>query len=87
MEADEPSSVQAIYERIVRRESLAFLSYRRPFRAITLAMSLLVRRGEACLVLAEDKSSLLRHGHRRYWVRPCPSVAEPILPVFDNSRK
>jgi hypothetical protein len=60
METQEFVSVEMVYDRIVRRGSLEFLSYRRPFLAITLAMGILVKLGEA---------SLLRNGRRRRWRR------------------
>jgi hypothetical protein len=50
MEADEPSPVERVYDRIQRRGALSFTGYRRPFRAITLAMNSLVRKGEASLL-------------------------------------
>jgi|SRR5580658_63257 hypothetical protein len=65
METEEPVSVEIIYDRIVRRGSLMFLGYKRPFRAITLAMGSLVELGEA---------SLLRTGGRRRWHRPVPPM-------------
>jgi hypothetical protein len=60
METEEPVPVELIYDRIVRRGSVMFLSYKRPFRAITLAMCTLVALGEA---------SLLRTGSQRRWQR------------------
>jgi hypothetical protein len=47
MEANQPASVEAIYDRIERRGSITFAGYKRPFRAITLAMNALVKQGEA----------------------------------------
>src|SRR5690242_16366570 len=38
MEAQQPASVEVIYERIVRRGSLQLFGYKRPFRAIGSAM-------------------------------------------------
>jgi hypothetical protein len=61
METEEFVSVEMIYDRIVRRGSLTFFSYRRPFLAITRAMGALVKLGEA---------SLLRNGRQRRWRRP-----------------
>jgi hypothetical protein len=61
MESERPLTVEAIYERIVRRGSLMFLGYKRPFRAITYAMYALFRRGEV---------SLLKIGRQRSWYRP-----------------
>jgi hypothetical protein len=63
METEEPVSVERIYDRIVRRESLMFLSYKRPFRAIALAMGSLVKLGEA---------RLQRTGSQRRWHRAIP---------------
>jgi hypothetical protein len=60
METEGPASVEIIYERIVRRGSLMFLSYKRPFRAITLAMGALVKLGQA---------SLQKTGRQRRWQR------------------
>ncbi|HMD15051.1 MAG TPA: hypothetical protein VKH18_00180 [Terriglobales bacterium] len=60
MEKEGPASVEIIYDRIVRRGSLMFLSYKRPFRAITLAMGALVKLGQA---------SLLKTGRQRRWQR------------------
>ena len=58
MEATESVSVETIYDRIERRESFSFVGYKHPFRAIVLAMSAMVKRGEAIL--------LSEAGHRRW---------------------
>jgi hypothetical protein len=58
MEANESVSVETIYDRIERRESFSFVGYKHPFRAIVLAMSAMVKRGEASL--------LSEAGHRRW---------------------
>jgi hypothetical protein len=60
LETEESVPVEIIYDRIVRRGSVMLLSYKRPFRAITLAMRALVGLGEA---------SLLRTGSQRRWQR------------------
>jgi hypothetical protein len=49
METNEPASVETIYDRIQKRGSLTFTGYRRPLRAIALAMNALVKQGEASL--------------------------------------
>lgn len=49
MEANEPASIEAIYDRIETRGSIAIAGYKRPFRAIVLAMNVLVERGDASL--------------------------------------
>lgn len=49
MELHEPASVETIYDRIARRGSFAFARYKRPLRAIGLAMGAMVKRGEASL--------------------------------------
>jgi hypothetical protein len=68
MEAEAAASVEAIYDRIVRRGSLQFFRYKRPFRMIALAMSALVRRGEAVLVVVGNPKS--RNSMRdRLWRR------------------
>jgi hypothetical protein len=58
MEATESVSVETIYDRIERRESFSCVGYKHPFRAIVLAMSAMVKRGEASL--------LSEAGHRRW---------------------
>jgi hypothetical protein len=74
MEAQQPASIEVIYDRIVRRGSLQFFAYKSPFRALASALSALVRRGEA---------RVLVHGHgcgrgaaRRLW---CCSGADSTL--------
>lgn len=63
METSEPVAVETIYDRIERRGSFSFAGYKRPFRAIILAMTAMVRRGEA--------SMLSEAGHRR-WLSEMP---------------
>jgi hypothetical protein len=58
MEANQPASVEAIYDRIERRGSITFAGYKRPFRTIALAMNALVKQGEA--------RSLQESGSRRW---------------------
>jgi hypothetical protein len=65
METDEAAAVETIYDRIQRRGSFSFAGYKRPFRAIMLAMSAMVRRDEA--------SILSEAGHRR-WLSKLPRV-------------
>lgn len=50
MEISEAASVETIYDRIERRGSFAFAGYKRPLWAIRLAMSAMVKRGEASLL-------------------------------------
>jgi hypothetical protein len=69
MEGDEPVSVELIYERILRRGSLQFLGYKRPFRAITGAMSALRKRGEVALELRNGSSSVPKRDQQRLWRR------------------
>jgi hypothetical protein len=61
LETEGPVSVEVIHERIVRRGSVMFFGYKRPFRAISRAMCALVRQGEA---------NLLGTGSQRQWHRP-----------------
>jgi hypothetical protein len=58
MEANELVSAEAIYDRILRRGSHDFASYKRPLRAILIVMSGMVKRGEA---------NLVNDAGRRYW--------------------
>jgi hypothetical protein len=58
MEANGSVSVETIYDRVEKRESFSFVSDKHPFRAIVLAMSAMVKRGEASL--------LSEAGHRRW---------------------
>jgi hypothetical protein len=80
METEQPVSVEAIYDRIVRRGSFVFLSHKRPFRAIGLAMATLVRRGEAILLVKRDEVTVLRSRSRHVWCRAIgfpPKVTHP----------
>jgi hypothetical protein len=69
VEAEEPVSVEAIYERIVRRGSVNFFSYKRPFRAIALAMSSLTKKGEVILVVDRGSAGGSGRGDQRRWRR------------------
>jgi hypothetical protein len=62
IESNEPAALETIYDRIQRRGSFSFTGYKHPFRAIILAMSAMVKRGEA--------SALSEAGHRRWLSRP-----------------
>jgi len=55
MEANEPASVETIYDRIERRGSFTFAGYKHPFRAIVLAISAMVKQGEASLLDEEGR--------------------------------
>jgi hypothetical protein len=72
MEMEEPASAEVIYDRIVKRGCLVFADYKRPFRAITLAMTSLVRRGEADYCLKQNNASVMRGGRTKYWFRANP---------------
>jgi hypothetical protein len=50
MEAAEAISAENVYDRIQKRGSLTFAGYKRPLRAIALAMNALVKRREAGLM-------------------------------------
>jgi hypothetical protein len=65
METEGPAAVEMIYDRILRRGSLMFWGYKRPFRAIALAMGALVKMGEA---------SLLKTERQRRWQRATPPI-------------
>ena len=69
MEEDRPVSVEVIYDRIVRRGSIVFFSYRRPFRAISLVLSTMAKRGEVILLIDADGSRLSRRIRRQLWQR------------------
>lgn len=56
MEGEEPAPVETIYDRIVRRGSISFLGYKRPFRAITSTMCNLAKKGEVCVVVRTANS-------------------------------
>jgi hypothetical protein len=73
METEQPVSAEAIYDRIVRRESFVFLSCRRSFRAIALAMAALVRRGEAILLVKRSEVTVLGNPSQRVWCRAIAS--------------
>jgi len=69
MEINEPASVETIYDRIERRGSFAFAGYKRPLRAIGLAMFAMVKRGEARL--------LNEAGSRRWRWEPEQALLDP----------
>jgi hypothetical protein len=46
-----------------------FLSYRRPFRVIALAMAALVRRGEAAVLAMQGDARASRNRSNRAWCR------------------
>jgi len=69
MEEDGPASVEAIYDRIVRRGSVVFFRYKRPFRAIVSAMSALQKSGEVIVLVKAGASSVPRRGQQRLWRR------------------
>ena len=83
LETEQPESVESIYERIVRRESLQFFSYKRPFQVIASAMSTLVRRGEAILLVQKttDTRDVWR---QRLWCRAAADTTSKQLTY--NSR-
>jgi hypothetical protein len=58
IETNELVPVETIYDRIQRRGSFSFAGYKHPFRAIVLAMSAMVKQGDA---------SLVNEGGRRRW--------------------
>jgi hypothetical protein len=60
--AERPATVEAIYDRIENRGPVTTAGYRRPFRAITLVLNELARRGEAI--------SLGKAGSRRWQWNP-----------------
>jgi hypothetical protein len=66
MEVEEAASVETIYDHIVRRGSLSFYGYKRPLRAISSAMSALVKRGEA-LLLTNVNRCWRMGGRQRLW--------------------
>lgn len=74
MEEEGPASVEAIYDRIVRRGSVMFFGYKRPFRAIASAMSALEKSGEAVVHVKAGGSSVTRRGPQRYWQRVIPDT-------------
>jgi hypothetical protein len=69
MEEEGPVPVEAIYDRIVRRGSVVFFGYKRPFRAIVSAMSALEKSGEATCLLKECGSIAPRRSRQRLWQR------------------
>ena len=79
MEANQPASVEAIYDRIERRGSITFAGYKRPFRAIALAMNALVKQGEASL-LQESGSRRWRWETERPPLEPPTTLTPAWLP-------
>jgi hypothetical protein len=69
LETNEPASVEIIYDRIQRRGSFSFAGYKHPFRAIVLALSAMVKHGEA---------SVLCEAGRRRWLWQTAGVAERV---------
>jgi hypothetical protein len=61
--------VEAIYDRIVRRGSVMFEGYKRPFRAIASAMSALAKSGDVNVIVMPGRSSVPRRGRQRMWQR------------------
>jgi hypothetical protein len=76
MEAEHPASVEAIYDRIVRRGSLQFSGYKRPLKVIASAMSSLVKRKEAVLFLQGNARSRTSWP-QRLWRRAAPDDVSP----------
>lgn len=58
VEANEPASLEEIYDRITRRDSFFFGRYKYPLLAISRALNKLLERGEAITVV---------HGENRAW--------------------
>jgi hypothetical protein len=69
MEGEGPVSVEVIYERVLRRGSLTFYGYRRPFRAITVVMTSLTRRNEVAVELKPTEGNTSGRRHKRLWTR------------------
>jgi hypothetical protein len=69
MEIAGPASVEIIYDCIVRRGSVTFLGYKRPFRAIASAMSGLTKKGEASVIRRSVKTTPSRRSHQSLWFR------------------
>jgi hypothetical protein len=69
MESQQPLPVEAIYDRILKRGSLQFLGYKRPFRVIASAMGALVRRGEATIHFAWENTRPGSARQQRFWRR------------------
>jgi hypothetical protein len=80
MEGDDPVTVEALYDRITRRGALGFLGYKQPFRAIALAMSSLVKSGEAILFLKNGPSNVSRRSRPCSWQRAFsrPDIGYPM---------
>jgi hypothetical protein len=75
MEGEGPVSVEVIYERVLRRGSLTFYAYKRPFRAITVVMTGLTRRGEVALELRLIDGNASGRRQKRLWMRVVPETA------------
>jgi len=69
MESEAPATVEVIYDRIVRRGSVMFFAYKRPFRAIVSALSALEKGGEVVVHVQAGGSILTRRGRQRFWQR------------------
>jgi hypothetical protein len=69
MESNEAVSVETLYDRIERRGAISIAGYKHPFRAIVIAMGVLVQRGEAVLLFEGD--------HRRWRWADGPRALEP----------
>jgi hypothetical protein len=69
MEGEGPVSAEAIYERVLRRGSLGFLGYKRPFSVIAAAMSALCKEGEARMEIRPHNSSAAKRGLQRVWMK------------------
>jgi hypothetical protein len=69
MEGEGPASVEVIYERVLRRGSLTFYAYKRPFRAITVVMTGLTKRGEVTLELKLTDDNASGRRQKRLWTR------------------
>jgi len=73
LETDHPVSVEMVYDRIVRRGSLEFVAYKRPFRVIASALSTLVKRGEASLLI-DRTAGWGSSARRRQWCRASQDI-------------
>jgi hypothetical protein len=76
--AGDPVSVETLYDRIERRGSITFGGYKRPFRAIVVAMKVLVKRGEA---------SLSQDGRHRRWRWGTEGAPPNHQTVFTHDQK
>ncbi len=68
LEASQPVPIETIYDRIVKRGSLTFFGYKRPFRALASAMYMMARRGEVSILLNVRADGPVRpRGCQRLW--------------------